>query len=91
MKRIMRISKDGKITMLHADGPDFERMGDVKIERATDVSYKTGKGWSAKCIHTAYSPPGHTEYRKNRKEAIRDEEMLLNRAILDGTINANSL
>lgn len=90
-KRVVRISKDGTITLLHADDVDLESVGEVRIKRATDVYYETGKGWTARCVHPAFQTQGHTQYRKKRVEAIRDEEVLLNDALRQGTVNVNAI
>ena len=84
MERTVRIKPDGTVVCLHADGVNYEALGDVAIERASDVSYAPGKGWIAKFIHPAFKTKCCTTPRKNRKDAIADEEIILNGVLQHG-------
>jgi len=90
--RVARIRLDGTVVMLYSDGIDYHQIGDVTVQRATDVAYdSTQKAWHATCIHPAFRSDAPTKPRRLRSEAIQDEERLLNRALKDGSVSIRKL
>lgn len=90
--RVARIRPDGTVVMLYSDGIDYHKIGDVTVQRATDVAYNPEqKAWQATCIHPAFRSDTPTEPRKLRCEAIKDEERLLNTALEAGSVCVDRL